>query len=212
MAKQTRLDDFKELFKNNKNIRLATYVGGGVVVLVLGYFLYNQFIFQPKNIKSNENIYKGLNLADKDSTDAAIAELETFVKKYDGKQGGEIAQFTLARQYMTKGDFKKALNLLEGVKLKDTYGPAMVLGLQGDCNSEMKKYKEALDAYKDAANADENEFTTPLYLFKAGQVAEELNDFATAKEMYERINKDFYQFGQQKQIDKYIARAENKIK
>jgi tetratricopeptide (TPR) repeat protein len=104
------------------------------------------------------------------------------------------------------------LNLLEGVKLKDTYGPAMVLGLQGDCNSEMKKYKEALDAYKDAANADENEFTTPLYLFKAGQVAEELNDFATAKEMYERINKDFYQFGQQKQIDKYIARAENKIK
>jgi predicted negative regulator of RcsB-dependent stress response len=212
MAKQTRFDDFKDLFKKDKKVRLITYVSGGVVVLIAGYFLYNQFIYAPKNTKANENIYKGLNLADKDSTDAAIAELEPFVKKYDGKQGGEIAQFTLARQYMSKGDFKKALNVLDGVKLKDTYGPAMVLGLQGDCYSEMQKYKDALGAYTDAANADENEFTTPTYLFKAGQVAEELNDFATAKEMYERINKDFYQFGQQKQIDKYIARAENKIK
>nr|WP_309282012.1 tetratricopeptide repeat protein [Fluviicola sp.] len=182
----------------------------GLIILILGYILYRQFVYAPKNQKSNEGYYRGLNLAAKDSVDAAIAELEPFVKKNDGYQGGQVAKFTLARQYMAKNDFKKALKLLEDVSLKDTYGPAMVLGLQGDCYSELGKYKDALNLYEDAAEAKENEWTTPTYLFKAGQVAEEIKDYAKAKELYERINKDYYMFGQQKTIDKYIARVSNK--
>ncbi|HRP54006.1 MAG TPA: tetratricopeptide repeat protein [Fluviicola sp.] len=210
MAKTTSFEDIKRQFSENKKLRLITYIVGGIIVLILGYILYYQFVKVPNDVKSSEGIYRGLNLADKDSTDAAIAELEPFVKKYDGYKGGEIAELTLARQYMTKGDFKKALNYLEGVKLKDTYGPAISFGLQGDCYSEMGKYKDALAKYEKAANTNENEWTTPLYLFKAAQVAEEIKDFNKAKELYERINKDYYQFGQQKGIDKYISRASNK--
>lgn len=210
MAKTSSFNDIKRQFKENKKLRLITFAVGGVILLFLGYIAYGQLITKPNDLKSSEGVYRGLNLADKDSTDAAIAELEPFVKKNDGYKGGEIAEFTLARQYMAKGDFKKALNYLEGVKLKDTYGPSLVLGLQGDCYSEMGKYKEALNFYEKAANKDENEWTTPTFLFKAGQVAEELKDYAKAKELYERINQDYYQFGQQKTIDKYIARVSNK--
>lgn len=207
MAGTTSLNDIKRQFKENKRLRLITAVVIGLIVGILGYILYKQFVYGPNNQKANEGYYRGLNLAAKDSVDAAIAELEPFVKKNDGYQGGEVAEFTLARQYMAKGDFQKALKLLEGVKLKDTYGPAMALGLQGDCYSEMGKYKDAMDMYIDAAEANENEWTTPTYLFKAGQVAEEIKDFAKAKELYERINQDYYMFGQQKSIDKYIARV-----
>ncbi|WP_294678680.1 tetratricopeptide repeat protein [uncultured Fluviicola sp.] len=207
MAGTTSFNDIKRQFKENKRLRLITAVVIGLIVGILGYILYKQFVYGPNNQKANEGYYRGLNLAAKDSVDAAIAELEPFVKKNDGYQGGEVAEFTLARQYMAKGDFQKALKLLEGVKLKDTYGPAMALGLQGDCYSEMGKYKDAMDMYIDAAEANENEWTTPTYLFKAGQVAEEIKDFAKAKELYERINQDYYMFGQQKSIDKYIARV-----
>lgn len=207
MAGTTSFNDIKRQFKENKRLRLITAVVIGLIVGILGYILYRQFVYGPNNQKANEGYYRGLNLAAKDSVDAAIAELEPFVKKNDGYQGGEVAEFTLARQYMAKGDFQKALKLLEGVKLKDTYGPAMALGLQGDCYSEMGKYKDAMDMYIDAAEANENEWTTPTYLFKAGQVAEEIKDFAKAKELYERINQDYYMFGQQKSIDKYIARV-----
>lgn len=210
MAKISGFNDIKVQFKQNKQLRLATFAVGGIVLLVLGYILYRQFVYLPNNAKSNESYYIGLNKADKDSTDAAIADLEPQVKKYDGYQGGEIAQFTLARQYMTKGNYKKALDLLEGVKLKDTYGPAMVLGLQGDCYSEMGKYKDAYDTYLAAADENENEWTTPNYLFKAAQVAEELKDVEGAKELYLRIQKDYNMFAQQKQLDKYIARISNK--
>ncbi|MDF3025779.1 MAG: hypothetical protein K0S23_86 [Fluviicola sp.] len=210
MAGTTSFNDIKRQFKENKKLRLITAVVIGLIVGILGYILYKQFVYAPNNQKANEGYYRGLNLAAKDSVDAAIAELEPFVKKNDGYQGGEVAELTLARQYMAKGDFKKALKLLEGVSLDDTYGPAMALGLQGDCYSEMGKFKDALDMYVDAADANENEWTTPTYLFKAGQVAEEIKDYEKAKELYERINKDYYMFGQQKTIDKYIARVSNK--
>lgn len=207
MAGTTSFNDIKRQFKDNKRLRLITYAVVGLIVVILGYILYRQFVYAPNNLKANEGYYRGLNLAAKDSVDAAIAELEPFVKKNDGYQGGEVAEFTLARQYMAKGDFQKALKLLEGVKLKDTYGPAMTLGLQGDCYSELGKFKDAMEYYIDAAESNENEWTTPTYLFKAGQVAEEIKDFEKAKELYERINKDYYMFGQQKSIDKYIARV-----
>lgn len=207
MAGTTSFNDIKRQFKENKRLRLITAVVIGLIVGILGYILYKQFVYAPANQKANEGYYRGLNLAAKDSVDAAIAELEPFVKKNDGYQGGEVAEFTLARQYMAKGDFQKALKLLEGVKLKDTYGPAMALGLQGDCYSEMGKYKDAMEMYIDAAEVNENEWTTPTYLFKAGQVAEEIKDLEKAKELYERINQDYYMFGQQKSIDKYIARV-----
>jgi predicted negative regulator of RcsB-dependent stress response len=210
MAGTTSFNDITRQFKENKKLRLITAVVIGLIVGILGYILYKQFVYAPNNQKANEGYYRGLNLAAKDSVDAAIAELEPFVKKNDGYEGGEVAEFTLARQYMAKGDFKKALKLLEGVKLKDTYGPAMALGLQGDCYSEMGKFKDALEMYEDAADVNENEWTTPTYLFKAGQVAEEIKDYAKAKELYERINQDYYMFGQQKTIDKYIARVSNK--
>src|SRR5690606_18117076 len=143
-------EELKRQFKSNKNMRLVTYIVGGLLVLTVGYLLYYQFVSVPKNKKSEDAFWYGLNLASKDSTDLAIQELSNQVKKYDGYKGGENAQFILGRQYMQKGEFKKAIETLEGVKVNDTYVSAMVLGLQGDCYNELKNYKEAARLYKKA--------------------------------------------------------------
>ena len=185
---------------------------GSVIVLILGYFLYKQFIWAPANEKSKDAYYAGLNYAAKDSVDQAIDELKPVVSKYDGKQGGELAQFILARQYMAKGEFKKALEELEGVDVNDTYVAIYAIGLQGDCYSEMKKYQEAMDLYIEAADKMDNEKTTPEYLFKAGLCAEELKDFEKAKELYTRIKENYLSFSGTKTIDKYLARVNNKVK
>ena len=129
------------------------------------------------------------------------------VKKYDGYKGGEVAEFVLGRQYMNKGEFKKAIEVLEGVKLKDTYIQADALGLQGDCYSELKDYKKAAELYKKAAKKSENELTTPKYLFKAALCAEELKDFSSALSFYEEIRDNYSNFAAQKTIEKYIARV-----
>lgn len=197
----------KEQFKTNDKLRLTTYVVGGIVVITLGYFLYKQFIWGPSNEKSKAAYFEGLNYADKDSTDAAIEVLKPVVKKYDGKIGGEIAQFTYARQLMSKGQFAKAIEELEGVKVEDTYVSVMAIGLQGDCKSEMKKYEEAATLYINAAEKQDNDFTTPTYLFKAAFCAEKVKDYNTAVEIYTKIEDNYPDFANQKSIKKYIARA-----
>jgi tetratricopeptide (TPR) repeat protein len=210
MLEKFSFNDFKGQLQTNKNLRFATYGIGSILGLLVLYFAYRQFIWAPSNEKSKESYYRGLNLAAKDSTDAAINELEPVVKKFDGKQGGEVAQFILARQYMTKGDFKKALKALEDVDVNDTYVSVYKLGLQADCNSELGKYQEALDLYLEAAEQNENELTTPTFLFKAGLVAEELKNYEEANELYTRIKGNYLNFSNAKSIDKYIARTKNR--
>jgi len=197
----------KEQFKSNDKLRLTTYVVGGLVVITLGYFTYKQFIWGPANEKSKAAYFEGLNYADKDSTDAAIETLKPIVKKYDGKIGGEIAQFSYARQLMSKGQFAQALKELEGVSVEDTYVSVMAIGLQGDCKSELGKYEDAASLYVKAAEKQDNDFTTPTYLFKAAFCAEKVNDFNSAVELYKRIEDNYPDFANQKSIKKYIARA-----
>lgn len=211
MSKSTGLENFKRQFKENKQLKNSTIAIATVLVLILGYIVYRQFIFGPKEEKSKTAYFKGLNLAAKDSTDAAITELTAVVKKYDGTKGGEIAQFTLARQYMTKGNFKKAIELLEDVDVSDTYVAARVVGLQGDCKSELGAFADAVKLYEEAAAVNENEYTSPEYLFKAALVSElELKDFAKALELYEKVRDNYGTFSSQKTIEKYIARVSNK--
>lgn len=204
--------DIKTQFKQNKTLRMITIGVGAVVLLVLGYFLYKQFIWKPANEKSKDAYYEGLNYAAKDSTDKSIGALSGVVKKYDGKIGGELAQFVLARQYMEKGKFKKALEELDKVDLNDKFLSVYAIGLQGDCYSEMGKYNEAMELYADAAAKNENEKTSPEYLFKAGLCAEELKQPAKALEFYQEIKDKYLTFSNVKTIEKYIAKVANQEK
>ena len=213
MVEDLSFDGIKSKFNSNKNFKIGTYAIGGILALGLLYFLYRQFIWMPSNEKSNDGWWVAMNYIAKDSTDQAIKSLEPFVKSYDGKTGGEVGQYLLATQYMKKGEFKKALENLEGVDLDDTYISVFSVGLQGDCYSEMKNYDKALELYLEAADYQDNEMTTPMYLFKAGLVADKLKKFEDATTFYTRIQDDYPAYASQKTIEKYIARSSsNKIK
>jgi len=201
--------ELKNQFKTNKKLRLITMIVGGAAVIALGYFVYLQFVWYPTNDESKEKYYHGLNLAAADSTDAALAELKPVKEKYDGYIGGEVAQFAYARQLMNKGEFKKAIEDLEGVEVEDSYVSVMSIGLRGDCNSELKKYDAAYTLYMEAAEKSDNDLTTPMYLQKAGLCAEQLKNFDKATDCYQRIVDDYSEFSRTNQVERYLARAKN---
>lgn len=211
MLEDISFKSLKAKIQGDKKAKTTTYVAGAILGVVLLFFAYRMFIWTPSNEKSKDAYWRGLNFAAKDSTNQAIAELEMVVKKFDGKVGGENAQFILARQYMAKGEFKKALEHLEGVDVADTYVSVMSVGLQGDCYSEMKDFTKAGELYLEAAGSDDNELTTPMYLFKAGLCAEREKDFQRATDCYTKIKDDYPNYASQKTIEKYLARASNKI-
>ena len=138
-------EELKNQFKTNKKLRLITLIVGSAALLALGYFIYLQFVWTPKNEESKGKYWPGLNLAVADSTDAALESLKPIKDKYNGYIGGEIAQFVYARQLMSKSEFKKALQELEDVSVEDTYVKVMAIGLQGDCYSDMEQYDSAFE-------------------------------------------------------------------
>jgi len=210
MIEQLSFEDLKNKFNTNKNFKLGTYIVGGVIALVVLYFAYRQFIWGPANEKSNDGWWVALNYITKDSTDQAISVLIPFVKNNDGKTGGEIGQYLLATQYMKKGKYTAALDQLKSVDLEDTYISTLSIGLQGDCYNQMKKYNDALELYLEAADREDNEFTSPIFLFKAGLVCEELNKKSDAAAYYQRIKDDYPNYASTKTIDRYIARCATK--
>jgi tetratricopeptide (TPR) repeat protein len=211
MTENFSFDVLKNKFKNNKRFKIASFIAGGVLVLALGGFIYYWFFWKATNDKSKDAYWKGLNYATKDSTSMAINELTKAKKKYDGYIGGEIAQFVLARQYMSKGEFKKALTELDETSLDDTFLSAMRLGLKGDCHSELKEYKKAVEAYFEASETNVNDYTTPMYLFKAGLNSEKINDFKKATEYYSKVRDEYPRYATQITVDKYVARASGKV-
>ncbi len=210
MIEQLSFDDIKNKFNSNKKFKFGTYIVGGLIVLTIVYFSYRQFIWLPANEKSNDGWWVALNYISKDSTDQAIGILKPFVNNNDGKTGGEIAQYLLATQYMKKGKYSAAIKELKGVDLEDTYIATLSVGLQGDCYSQMKKYKDAIGAYLEAAEREDNDFTTPMYLWKAGLVCEEIKKKADALTHYQRIKDDYPNYASTKTIDRYIARCASK--
>jgi TolA-binding protein len=211
MLENLSFDLIKSKFNTDKKFKLGTYLVVGIIGLLLSFLLYRQFIWVPSNEKSNDGWWVAMNYISKDSTDQAIKTLEPFVRNYDGKTGGEIGQYLLATQYMKKGQFKKALDNLEKIDLDDTYLRVFAFGLQGDCLSEMKKFDEAEHQYVAAAEMEDNEFTSPMYLFKAGLCADKLKKFDKATEYYTIIQDKYPTFASQKTIEKYIARSSNNI-
>ena len=199
-----------EEFKSNKKLKMTTYIVGGILLLAIVFFAYRQFMWKPANDDSKNSYWVGLNYAAKDSTNLAIEEFETAVNQYDGKIGGEVAQFLLGRQYMEQGDFEAALEELGSVKVKDTYLSAMVVKLQADCYSELKDYEKAANLYLEAAEINPNENTTPEVLFAAGQCAEAINNFEKALECYQKIKDEYPSTSKGMSIEKYIARVEFK--
>ena len=220
MTENFSLEDLKQKYKNSKSFRLSSIAIGTLALIVIGYLGYRQFMWKPANEKSKESYFIALNAITNNDSNLAldtskagaktdpIKKLQKSVKKYDGKIGGEVSKYLLASQYMRKGKYKEALTLLENVSVEDTYVSVEVIGLQGDCQSELNKFEEAYELYKTAANMNANNFTSPMYLFKAGLVAEQLKKYDLAKAHFETIAvqypKSFY--AKEKNLEAYIAR------
>ncbi|MBM3423888.1 MAG: hypothetical protein FJY06_00155 [Bacteroidetes bacterium] len=200
-------ENLNNQWKNNKRFKLGVYIGAGIIGSLVLFLAYRQLIWAPADTKADDGWWSALNYIEKDSTDQAIRLLVPFVKKYDGHTGGEIGQYLLGTQYMKKGEFQKALDQLEGVSVDDTYLATMIIGLQGDCLSELKKYTEAEEKYVEAASNIENEFTSPQYLFKAGLHAELSKNYERATAHFTKIKDEYPDYANQKTIERYIARV-----
>jgi tetratricopeptide (TPR) repeat protein len=218
--KKTTMADFienpEELLnkaKESKTLRMVSYVVGGIALLAIIWFSYNQFVFKPANEKSKTAYWRAMVFIENGENDKALKEFIRIAKQYDGKIGGEVSQYMAGRLYLEQGEFKTALSYLEKADIDDLYLGTMLIGLQGDCHAELGDFKKAVEYYESASKREPNEFTTPMYLMKAALVREiKLKEFKEAEKMYKRIEVEYFDYYKNNNIEKYLERAANKTK
>jgi len=204
----TSTEGFFDKYKN-----ILIYSGIGIVVVFLGIVGYQKFVYGPKEIESQEVLTDALYDFDKDSLTTAAQGtadymgFEEIADEYSGTSGGDIANYSMGIISMEKGDFELALDYFQQCDFEDVMIGNMNIGLQGDCYVELGDYETAVELFEKAAAREPNEFTTPMYLKKAGLTYEELGDLDKANIAYTKIKDEYAQSSEGADIDKYIARV-----
>ncbi len=78
----------------------------------------------------------------------------------------------------------------------------------GDAFVQLEQPGDALGYYEKAISADTNDFTTPLYLQKAGVTALQLGEYGKAMEYFQRIRDEFPGSAQANGVEAYIGMAQ----
>ena len=104
-------------------------------------------------------------------------------------------------------EYQKAIEYLSKFSSNDEILGPTAIGAIGDAFADINQTEDALEYYEKAAYFKDNEFTAPLFLFKAGRSAMDLGQFAKAEKMFSQIKDDYPTSDIGKDIDKYIYSA-----
>ena len=179
--------------------KTASYCIIALLVLGAAIFGYKKLISEPRIEKAAELIAEAQNRFAEETPDFQLA-LEgdangagflEVIEQYGSTPSGNLAKHCAGICYYKLGDLENATAYLKKYKAVKGLPGAIVnaqnLGLQGDIALEQGDYAAAVALYEKAVAAAENNYTTPLYLRKAG-IAEQLQgNKEAAEKFFQRI-------------------------
>lgn len=199
----------------DENQRLIFGVLAALVVVVGGFFAYNNFFRKPRQNEAVEQMFRAQEQFEKDSFALALTNpgggymgFLDIIENYGGTAAANSAKYYTGISYLNLGKFEAALDYLRQFKAKGEITPIMKYGAMGDAYSELQEFDNAMKFYKKAADEGDNDLLTPYYLKKIGLLHERNGNFAEAKATYEKIRDEYPDSPVGRDIEKYIARVE----
>lgn len=211
MAVEGALSKTEQFIENNSS--LLTIIVGAIVVVILGYFAYQRYYLVPKEQEASTQIFVAERYFEQDSLNLALngdGQYPGFVQiseDYGMTKTGNLANYYAGVSYLKLGDYEKALDYLNDFNGEGDIVEAWAVGKKGDVYMEMGETDKAVDYYEKAAGLIENEFSTPHFLMKAGMTYELLSQKENALELYKKIQTDYPQSKEARNIERYIARV-----
>lgn len=202
----TKTEQFLE--QNAKQVGIAV---GAVVAVVLLIFAYNTYVVGPKSEEAGTEMAKAIKWFETDSMDLALNGngryygLLDIIEEFGGTPSGNSAHYYAGLAYYAQGNYEDAIDQLDRYSASDVATAAMALGVIGDAFAELNQMDDAADYYKKAANATDNDFTTPLFLWKAGLALEAQGEASKAVPLYEQIAENYPDSRQAAGIESVIA-------
>jgi tetratricopeptide (TPR) repeat protein len=204
----SRSEAFIEQYKN-----LLIGIVAAIVLVGGGLYYVNGIYLPNKQAEALNMMYVAERYFEADSLDLAIngdgnfPGFEEIADDYGWTKAGKLANYYLGIAYLRKGQFEEAIDHLEDFSSDDIMLSSIALGATGDAYLELDKKDKALSYYKKAAYNKANNFTSPIYLLRAGELAEEMGQEADALKFYQEIKDKYKSTPEGQQIDKFIARV-----
>lgn len=189
---------------------------GVIVVIVLAFFGFRRFYMEPKEKEAQSQMFMAEKYFEQDSLKKALngdgqyLGFLSIIDDYGMTKSANLSQYYAGICYLKLGEFEKAIDHLDNFSSDDELVGPMAKGAMGDAHMELKQPEKAAGLYRKAAEMRSNEFTSPMFLLKAGMAYEELGDFPKALEMYRKIKKDYPRSFEGREIDRNISYLEGK--
>lgn len=206
-----------------KNQKLIFGIVAGVAVAVLGYILYQKFIFEPKQAEAANEVYQAnsyfeqaLNATtEKDSLfnlalngNVGKYGLLDIADKYSGTPTGNVANYQAGMAYLNINKYQEAIKYLDQFSSDDMMLAPLAKGAIGDAFIQLNQPEEAYKYYKEAVTISTNDVTTPRFLLKAGITALNLGKAGEAYAFFNRITEEFKDASEAAQAMTYKGQAE----
>ena len=194
-----------------------------IAALILGYLAYTKFVAEPTEKEAANELAFPRTYFDEATTSAGAAVDSLLVlglegadgkygfidiaSTYSGTKAGNLANYYAGVSYLKMKKYENAIEYLNKFDSDDELLGPTALGAIGDAFADINQPKDALNYYEKAADKKDNDFTTPLFLFKAAQTAMGLKEYSKAESLYTTIKENYSKSTQGRDIEKYINSA-----
>ncbi|MCF8278466.1 MAG: soluble NSF attachment family protein [Flavobacteriales bacterium] len=198
----------------NENQNVIIGVVGGLIAIVVAFYAYNRVYLGPLEEEANGQMFMAEQYFQKDSFDLALNGDGNYLgfldvaDEYSNTSAGNLAHYYAGVCYLRSGSYESAIEELKSFDGAGEMLSSVALGATGDAYMELNNTDEALSYYEKAADASENDFTSPVYLQKAGFAAEKAGKFDKAIDYYTQVKEKYPTSNEGRNAEKYIARAE----
>lgn len=193
-ALQSQIGKAEGFFKSNQKI--LTYVGGGILALIVGVIGYN-FWKSSQETEAQEALFSATYAFEADSLKQALngtggnPGLLSVADDYGMTDAGNLASFMAGVALLKQGQYDKAIERLEAFSSDDLLVQARAYSLIGDAYMEKKNTEEAIKYYKKAVDYKSNTYFTPTYMMKLACAYEVAKNNKDAIEVYTNLINEF---------------------
>ena len=162
-----------------KNQKVILGLTAAIIIVIGGWYGYNEFIKKPNEEKAADLIYKAQQYFAIDSShkvldgDGINKGVLYIIKNYGGTKSANLAHFYAGVSYLKLGDFNKAVEQLKDFSTDAKQIQMVAYGSLGDAYAELNKKDEAVDYYKKAGSTfEKDQFSSAEFLFRAALLSE----------------------------------------
>jgi tetratricopeptide (TPR) repeat protein len=193
-----------------------------MLVLLLKFLGFDKFIQEPKESTATNDMFQSqqyfdqaVNGSSKDSlftlalngADGKYGFLD-IADVYSGTKAGNLSNYYAGMAYLNMKDHTNAVTYLNAFSSDDDVLGPIAKGGIGDAFVQLEQLEDAYDYYVQAAQLRTNNYTTPMYLYKAGVIGLKLGNNAKALKFFNQIKSDYPDSTEAKDIDVFIGKAE----